>query len=88
YYNDQLISLTAKEFDILFLLATNPKRIYSADQLFQIIWKSGALSGDSKTVSVHISSLRKKLDVTGKEYIINIRSIGYKFNHILLEAEK
>lgn len=81
-----LIPLTAKEYDIFILLAENPKRIYSADQLFQIVWKSGSVGGDSKTVSVHISSLRKKLEATGREYIINIRSIGYKFNHTLLEA--
>lgn len=86
HFEGELIPLTAKEYDILFLLAENPKRIYSADQLFQIVWKSGSVGGDSKTVSVHISSLRKKLDVTGRDYIVNIRSIGYKFNHTLLEA--
>ena len=84
-YDGNLIPLTAKEFNILLLLAENPKRIFSAEQLFQIVWKSSAIGGDSKTVSVHISSLRKKLDVTGNDYIINIRSIGYKFNHVLLE---
>lgn len=84
-YQNELIPLTAKEYDILFLLSENPKRIFSAEQLFQLVWKTGAIGGDSKTVSVHISSLRKKLDVTGYDYIINIRGIGYKFNHTLLE---
>lgn len=86
FINDTEIPLTAKEYDILFLLVDNPKRIFSADQLFNIVWKSSSVSGDSKTVSVHLSSLRKKLESGGVDYIINIRGIGYKFNHEIIEA--
>ena len=83
---DKAVNLTAKEFDILLLLVKNPKKIFSADQLFKIIWKTASLSSDPKTVSVHISAIRKKLETPGVDYIINIRNIGYKFNHKLLEA--
>ena len=82
------VSLTAKEFDILYLLAQNPKRIFSAEQLFKIVWKTTNLVNDPKTVAVHISALRKKISSPEVEYIINMRNIGYKFNHTLLEADK
>lgn len=81
------LSLTAKEFDILLLLASNPKRIFSAEQLFKMIWNTTTLSNDPKTVAVHISALRKKIASPDEDYIINMRNIGYKFNHKKLEAE-
>ena len=83
----QPISLTAKEFDILLLFVQNPKRIFTADQIFELIWKVNRLEGDSRTVMVYISTLRKKLEKSseGSKYIISIRGVGYKFNHKLLE---
>ena len=81
------LSLTAKEFDILMLLVKNPKRIFSAEQLFKIVWNTTTLDSDTKTVAVHISSLRKKISSPDEDYIINMRNIGYKFNHSLLEAD-
>lgn len=82
------LSLTAKEFDILLLLAKNPKRIFSAEQLFKIVWNTTTLDSDTKTVAVHISALRKKIDSPDEDYIINMRNIGYKFNHTKLEADQ
>lgn len=83
----QLINLTAKEFDILQLFVENPTRIFTADQIFELIWKTNSLEGDSRTVMVYISTLRKKLEKNpdGPKYIISIRGVGYKFNHKLLE---
>lgn len=83
----QFVSLTAKEFDILQLFIENPKRIFTADQIFELIWKTSSLEGDSRTVMVYISTLRKKLDKSPdhSKYIISIRGVGYKFNHKLLE---
>ncbi len=83
----QTVSLTAKEFDILQLLIENPMRIFTADQIFELIWKTNSLDGDSRTVMVYISTLRKKLEKNpdGTKYIISIRGVGYKFNHKLLE---
>jgi len=76
------IKLTAKEFDLLAVLIKNPKRVFSAEQLFEQVWKSESLSGDSKTIMVYISSLRKKLErgQNAPQFIINIRGFGYKFN--------
>ncbi len=81
------ISLTAKEFDILQLFIQNPKRIFTADQIFELIWKTNSLGGDSRTVMVYISTLRKKLEknTESQKYIISIRGVGYKFNHKLME---
>jgi DNA-binding response OmpR family regulator len=81
------ISLTAKEFDILKLFIENPNRIFTADQIFELIWRTSSLEGDSRTVMVYISTLRKKLEKSadGLKYIINIRGVGYKFNHKLFE---
>lgn len=83
----QLISLTAKEFDILQMFVQNPKRIFTADQIFELIWKTTSLEGDTRTVMVYISTLRKKLEtrLDGVKYIVSIRGVGYKFNHKLLE---
>ena len=89
FLQECLIPLTAKEFDILLLLAQNPKRIFSAEQLFKIIWKTTSLNNDPKTVTVHMSALRKKIETSdnNEKYIINIRGVGYKFNHKLLEEK-
>lgn len=76
------VKLTAKEFDLLALLIQNPKRVFSAEQLFEQVWKSESLGGESKTIMVYISNLRKKLESgpSGQKYIANIRGFGYKFN--------
>lgn len=81
------ITLTAKEFDILKTLIKNPKRIYSMDQLFELVWKTNALDGDARTIMVYISNLRKKIEVNpdNPKYILSVRGVGYKFNHKLLE---
>lgn len=82
----QLANLTAKEFDILKLLITNPKRIFTTDQLFESAWKLHSLDGDSRTVMVYISTLRKKIEINpnNPKYILSVRGVGYKFNHNLL----
>ncbi|WP_027398805.1 response regulator transcription factor [Anaerovorax odorimutans] len=86
----KLVSLTAKEFHILKILIENPKQIFSADQIFELTWKTNCLEGDSRTVMVYISTLRKKLEINpiNPKYIINIRGVGYKFNHNILPDKK
>lgn len=87
FSDGQPVSLTAKEFDILQLFIQNPKRIFTADQIFELIWKTNSLGGDSRTVMVYISTLRKKLEQNpdNPKYLMSIRGVGYKFNHNLLE---
>ncbi len=85
WINNELINLSNKEFEILSILIKNPKRIYSMEQLFQMVWKMDSLEGDVRTIMVYISNLRKKIekDPSNPEYIINVRGVGYKFNHSL-----
>lgn len=82
FVDDQPVSLTAKEFEILSILVKNPKRVFSMEQLFQMVWKTESLDGDSNTIMVYISNLRRKLEINenNPKYIINIRGVGYKFN--------
>ncbi|WP_026909312.1 response regulator transcription factor [Paucisalibacillus globulus] len=78
--NDSEIKLAAKEYQLLTIMASNPGRVYSAQQLFDLVWGEDSL-GDYRTVMVHISNLRKKIEniPDSPEYIITIRGIGYRF---------
>lgn len=75
------IYLSHKEFELLALLAQNPDRVFSADELFEKMWKMQSL-GDIRTVMVHISNLRKKIErnPAAPEFILTVRGAGYKFN--------
>jgi DNA-binding response OmpR family regulator len=77
----QPISLSAKEFDLLTLLAKTPNRVYKIEHLFELVWSLDSL-GDPRTLIVHISNLRKKIEPNPAEprYIITVRGVGYKFN--------
>ena len=78
--NGDSISLTAKEFDILLTLIRSPKRVFSMDQLFELVWKEESLAGDSRTIMVYISNIRKKIEKDSQKFIYNIRGAGYKFH--------
>lgn len=82
--NGSEISLSTKEFDLLVIMAQNPQRVFKIDDLYQRIWGSDSF-GDTRTLIVHISNLRKKIesDITNPKYILTVRGIGYKFNHTL-----
>jgi DNA-binding response OmpR family regulator len=86
----EIVKLTPKEFEMLSLFVKNPMRIFSAEQLFEIVWKENSLYSDAKTVMVYISTLRKKVefDPGNPKYILSVRGFGYKFNHHLLETEE
>jgi len=75
------IELTPKEFDILYLLASYAKKVYSAENIFQQVWGDAYYEG-SNTVMVHIRTLRKKLgeDVHKNKLIRTVWGVGYTFN--------
>ncbi|NHN29598.1 response regulator transcription factor [Paenibacillus agricola] len=75
------IELTPKEFDILYLLASYPKKVYSAENIFQQVWGDAYYEG-SNTVMVHIRTLRKKLgeDIHKNKLIKTVWGVGYTFN--------
>lgn len=73
------VELTAKEFEILKLLMQNPKKVYTKEQLYSLVWKD-AYVGDENAVNVHISRLRNKLedDSRNPHYVQTVWGIGYK----------
>jgi len=79
---DRKVSLSAKEFEILALLMSNPKRIYTVEQIYEAVWKENSLDGDSRTIIVYIGNIRKKIepDPSNPKFILTVRGVGYKFN--------
>nr|WP_290228545.1 response regulator transcription factor [Trichocoleus desertorum] len=74
------INLSPKEFRILELFMTHPRRVWSREQLIERVWGPDFM-GDSKTVDVHIRWLREKLelDPSHPEYLLTVRGFGYRF---------
>ncbi|MFJ7733206.1 response regulator transcription factor [Lysinibacillus sp. NPDC097231] len=78
--NNQLVECTAKELELLHFFCKNPNRIFTTSQLYEFVWGNDVY-GEEKTVTIHISKLRKKLgdDTRKPKIIVNLRGIGYKF---------
>jgi DNA-binding response OmpR family regulator len=79
-YGEQ-IGLTPKEFDILYVLASHPKKVYSVENIFKQVWADDYYKGGN-TVMVHIRTLRKKLgeDKRKNKLIKTVWGVGYTFN--------
>ena len=79
--NEEHIYLTFYEFEILFLLVKNPGRVFSKEQIYDIIWNE-PYSGDYNVVMRHICNIREKIeDDPGQPlYIQTVRGVGYRFN--------
>jgi DNA-binding response OmpR family regulator len=78
---DKRISLTATEFEILRHLASRPGRVFSRRELLELVRDYEALDQDEKTINVHVSHLREKLedDPVDPTFILTIRGAGYAF---------
>ena len=74
------VELTAKEYDLFELLMKNPRRVYSRENLMNVVW-GYSYSGDYRTVDVHIRRLREKLEENpaSPEYILTKWGVGYYF---------
>nr|WP_077368031.1 response regulator transcription factor [Anaerosalibacter sp. Marseille-P3206] len=74
------VNLTAKEFDLLLLLASNPGKVFTREELLETIW-GYEYFGDLRTVDVHIRRLREKIerDSSQAEYILTKWGVGYYF---------
>lgn len=79
-YDDEKITLTAAEFDILYFLATHMNQVFSQKDIYENIWKLPDL-GNAHTVQVHVAQIRRKLNTINKEhaYIETVWGKGYKF---------
>lgn len=82
YINNKEVNLTAKEFDLLELLIFNPNKVYSRENLLNIVWGYD-YPGDVRTVDVHIRRLREKIEANPSEpkYIHTKWGVGYFFQN-------
>jgi len=76
--NDIKISLPRKEFELFFLLASIPGKVFTRDEIMSKVWGSEVIVGD-RTIDVHIRKLREKI---GDLYFKTVKGVGYKFNQL------
>jgi DNA-binding response OmpR family regulator len=76
--NGQLINVTRKEFDLLYLLACQPEAVVSRKQIMSKVWDVER-TRCSRTIDTHVNSLRKKLGAS--TWIITVRGVGFRFGH-------
>ena len=78
--NGEVVDLTAKEYDLIELLMRNPRRVYSRENLMNVVW-GYSYTGEYRTVDVHIRRLREKLEKNPAEpeYIMTKWGVGYYF---------
>lgn len=75
YLEGAKISFPKKEFELLLLLASNPRKVFKRDEILQVIWGKEFKQKDSRSLDVHIRMLRIKLNDL---FITTIRGVGYK----------
>ncbi|MGN1345475.1 MAG: winged helix-turn-helix domain-containing protein [Eubacteriales bacterium] len=73
------VALTLKEYELLKLFLENPGRVFSRDRILSVIWDSDYV-GETRTVDVHIGTLRTKLGKCG-DYIETVRGVGYRMEN-------
>lgn len=83
---DKEIDLTNTEFEILYLLANNPGRVFSKEQIYDIVWKE-SYTGDYNIVMSHIRNIREKIEDNPSKpvYIQTVWGVGYRFNKNLVQ---
>ena len=72
---DKSFSMPRKEFELLYLLASNPDKVIKRDKIMEIVWGSEVVVGD-RTIDVHIRKLREKV---GDKYFKTVKGVGHKF---------
>ncbi len=78
---DKPVELTAKEFDLLFYLASHPRQVFSRNQLLEQVWDSSSEWQDPATVTVHIRRIRTKIEADPKDprWLTTVWGVGYRF---------
>lgn len=74
--NDEEMTLAKKEFELLYLLAARPGRVFLRNEILNQVWGNDVIVGD-RTIDVHIRKIRQKLDM---DCITTVKGVGYKFN--------
>jgi len=75
YISDKVLNLPRKEFELLYLLASKPDKVYKREKIMETVWGSEVVVGD-RTIDVHIRKLREKI---GDKYFKTVKGVGYKF---------
>lgn len=75
YYNGNEILLPRKEFELIFLLASRPEKVFTREEIFKQIWHKAITPKEGRTIDVHIRKLRSKIS---EDLITTIKGIGYK----------
>lgn len=75
FRNGERITLAKKEFELLYLLASKPGKVYTRDVILKNIWEESVIV-TNRTIDVHIRKLREKL---GDRYVSTVKGVGYKF---------
>ena len=75
YISDKTLNLPRKEFELLYLLASKPDKVFKRDKIMEMVWGGEVIVGD-RTIDVHIRKLREKI---GDKYFKTIKGVGYKF---------
>ncbi len=75
-----LVELTAKEYEVLVLLASHPGRVYDREQIMRHLW-NGDFFGEARAADVHVQHIRKKIenDPKNPRYVQTVRGMGYRF---------
>ncbi|KAA9299062.1 MULTISPECIES: response regulator transcription factor [Aerococcus] len=79
FHGQAIANLTPKEFDILALLASHPKQVFTRDHLLTSLWED-PFYGDERTVDAHIKKLRQKMEKNGPQAIRTVWGVGYKYD--------
>jgi len=81
FVDDTLVSLTAKEFDLLAFMAQAPRQVFSRAQLLHHVWDSSPDFQDPATVTVHVRRLRNKIEANPEQarWITTVWGVGYRF---------
>lgn len=80
FRGNEKIVLAKKEFELLYLLASKPNKVYTREQILKAIWEDSVIV-TNRTIDVHIRKLREKI---GDNYVSTVKGVGYKFelNHL------
>jgi DNA-binding response OmpR family regulator len=78
----EIVSLTAREFDLLAFLAAAPRQVFSRADLLEQVWDSSPAYQDPSTVTVHIRRLRHKIEADPEQprHLVNVWGVGYRFD--------
>ena len=76
YKGEQKIVLAKKEFELLYLLASKPNKVFTREQILKTIWEDSVVV-TNRTIDVHIRKLREKI---GDDYVTTVKGVGYKFD--------